>query len=334
MHVGDSSMYFTANATDGMARAAASCKWNAGEHLVITDAEHNSVPANARDIQSEHPGVSFSVAEVRHLFTQPNFEEQWLQAIVDQVANNTRLVIVGEVLWDLGLVLPVKELVARCKAKNPQILVMVDGAHGLGQLPVDVKALGCDMYATAGHSWLGGPSGSGIMAVTNALNARRSEFRLRIRRGWGEPESGRRASRAVDPNWGRDSNPQIDFSAVHQGTFLGLGAALDFYEGLGVAAVSDRVRSLATMAAARLSNLSKVSLLPTPDIERQTGIVAFAADGVSDQAQAEALVSRLERDFKVICRWVGNPPLIRVCFHYYNNEDDIDALCGGLSEVL
>jgi selenocysteine lyase/cysteine desulfurase len=334
MHVGDSQMYFTANTTDGMARASASLKWAPGERLLITDAEFNTVHANARDAASEHP-ISIDVAEVQHLFNEKDFEPRWIDAIVSKVVAKTRLVVVGEILWHLGLELPIRELVQRCKEKNPNVLVMVDGAQTLGQLEVNVQDLGCDMYAAAGHSWLCAPSGCGILAVSNALNGRSSaEFRLRIRRAWGEPESGRRAARAVDPSWGRDSTAQIDWSAVQESTLVGLGAALDSYEELGVAAVADRVRELATAAVERLSTVKKVSIRPAADAPRRTGIIAFAIDGVKNREQAGALVDQLERGFKVACRWVGDPPVIRACFQYYNNEDDIEALRRGLSELV
>jgi len=315
-----------------MARASASLRWAPGERLLITDAEHNSVPANARDAASEHP-ISIDVAKVQDLFGEKDFEQKWIDAIVDKVAANTRLVVVSEILWHLGLVLPVPELVRRCKVKNPSTVVMVDGAHTLGQLEVNVQGLGCDMYATAGHKWLCAPSGSGVLVVTNELNDRK-DFRLRIRRAWGEPESGRRAARAVDPSWGRESTSQIDWSAVQESTLIGLGAALDSYEELGVAAVAERVRYLATAAVERLSTVKRISVLPGAGAPRQTGIVAFAVDGVTNREQAGALVDQLERRFKVACRWVGDPPLVRACFHYHNNEDDIEALRRGLSELL
>jgi L-cysteine/cystine lyase len=93
-----------------------------------------------------------------------------LDAIEAELARNTRLVAVSHVTWTTGAVLPLAELAARVDGDHTVILV--DGAQSAGAIPVDVGALGCDLYTVSGQKWLLGPDGTGGLYVRPGLEER------------------------------------------------------------------------------------------------------------------------------------------------------------------
>ena len=82
-----------------------------------------------------------------------------LSEVADAAGPRTRLIAVSHVSWMRGSVAPVRELMAT------GVPVLLDGAQGLGAIPVDVRALGCDFYAAAGQKWLCGPDATGVLYV-------------------------------------------------------------------------------------------------------------------------------------------------------------------------
>ena len=106
----------------------------------------------------EHPGVlaPLAVAQRRHGFrvrTAPFTE------IAEHVGPQTRLVATSHVSWISGRSIDLRPLA------GSEVLVLLDGAQGLGAVPVDPRALGCDFYAASGQKWLCGPDGTGYLWV-------------------------------------------------------------------------------------------------------------------------------------------------------------------------
>jgi L-cysteine/cystine lyase len=75
----------------------------------------------------------------------------------------TRIIVFSHITWVTGLLLPAKEICRLPRGRG--ILTHIDGAHGIGQIPVDVHDLGCDFYATNGHKWLMAPKGTGAICI-------------------------------------------------------------------------------------------------------------------------------------------------------------------------
>jgi selenocysteine lyase/cysteine desulfurase len=75
----------------------------------------------------------------------------------------TRVISVSHVITSTGLRMPVREIVALARSRN--ILTIIDGAQAVGNIEVDVKAIGCDAYAAPGHKWLMAPKGTGFLYI-------------------------------------------------------------------------------------------------------------------------------------------------------------------------
>jgi L-cysteine/cystine lyase len=138
----------TGSTTDGINAALHALELGPGDELLTSDEEHPGVLgpiATARDTR----GVSVRVVP---------FEE-----LPGEVRPETRLVVTSHVSWATGRVMDTAPLA------ESGALVALDGAQGLGAVPVDVRALGCDFYAASGQKWLCGPGGMGYLYATPEL---------------------------------------------------------------------------------------------------------------------------------------------------------------------
>src|SRR5262249_7764637 len=152
------------------------------------------------------------------------------KAIVERfaaaISERTKVVAVPHVTSALGIVMPVAEIAALAKAKGA--FVVVDGAQALGQIPVDVKKLGCDAYFSSPHKWLLAPKGSGVLWL--AKSAWPKVWTTIASSDWDlQADAGRRLTQIGTGN-----------QSIHKG----FEAALDFFEHIGFAAVYARIRQL------------------------------------------------------------------------------------------
>ena len=145
--------------SEGLAGVIDGLGLRAGEEILTSD--------------EEHPGLLGALAAARDLYgvsvRMAPFEE-----VAEAVGNKTRLVACSHVSWMTGRVAP--RALAEVEAT-----VLLDGAQGVGAVPVDVASLGCDAYAGAGQKWMCGPDGLGMLYVTPALRERLTVSR----RGYG-----------------------------------------------------------------------------------------------------------------------------------------------------
>ncbi len=161
------------NTSDGMLNCTTGIKWNPGDRIVTTNMEHpcgEGTVAWARDVYGvsvsvvDIPldgGFNMSVADFVNLF-KPAFEAP-LPAGAKQV------LVFSQISYKNGLVMPAKELTALAH-QYANTWVMIDSAHGWGQLVMDCKDIGADFIAGAGHKWLCGGPGTGILYVRNSSN--------------------------------------------------------------------------------------------------------------------------------------------------------------------
>jgi L-cysteine/cystine lyase len=138
----------TGSTTDGVNAVLHALDLKPGDEILTTDEEHPGVlgpVATARDTR----GATVRVVPFADL--------------PEQVTSDTRVVVTSHVSWATGRIMDSEPLAAS------GALVVLDGAQGLGAIPVDVRALGCDFYAASGQKWLCGPGGMGYLYANPEL---------------------------------------------------------------------------------------------------------------------------------------------------------------------
>jgi selenocysteine lyase/cysteine desulfurase len=244
-----------------------------------------------------------------------------VQALRNLLDEHVKLIAINHVPTHNGLVNPAAEIGAVARAAG--VPYLLDACQSVGQLPVDVGAIGCDLLSATGRKFLRGPRGTGFLFVSERLLERLDPPFLDLHAAtWTGP-----GTYAVRPDARRfeswESSPACR---------IGLGVAADYALGVGLDAIQQRITALAADLRERLRAVPGVTVHDRG--ARQCGIVTFSVAGHAAGEVAAALarrrinVSRSEpeaarHDFDAR----GLPALVRASVHYYNTEDELDALC-------
>jgi cysteine desulfurase/selenocysteine lyase len=240
-----------------------------------------------------------------------------LRGLVDE---RVKLVAITHVPTNGGLVNPAAEIGAVTRAAG--IPYLLDACQSVGQLPVDVDEIGCDVLSATGRKYLRGPRGTGFLYVRSTLLDHLDPPFLDMRAAdWVEP-----ARYALRPD-------AIRFEEWEQAYALkvGLAAGLDYALAWGIDAVWERVAALAESLRARLGAVEGVTVRDLGAV--RCAIVTFTVDGVG----ANELKERLGREHINVtvsepsstlldARERELPDLVRASVHYYNTDEELDRL--------
>ena len=152
------SLAFVANATHAVASVVGSFGFGAGDEILTTDHTYNAC-RNTIDVAATRAGASVVVAPLPFVGTSP---ETVVETILSRVTKRTRLVVVDHVTSPTALVFPIERIIAELE---PEVPVLVDGAHAPGMLDLDLETLGASFYAGNLHKWVCAPKGAGFLAV-------------------------------------------------------------------------------------------------------------------------------------------------------------------------
>ena len=282
----------------------------AGDEVVVTEMEHhaNLVTWQQACIQS---GATLRVAPI---FDNGELDIETFQSYLGP---NTRMVAFPHVSNALGTVNPVKELVQM--AKRYGALVLVDGAQGIAHGGVDVQDLGCDFYAFSGHK-LFGPTGIGVLWGFKSILA-----------DWPVWLTGGEMIADVTyqtATWGNLPN-RLEAGTPHIAGAIGLGAAVEWFSGLDLAAVQAHEKSLIDAAMKQAQDIEGMRLIGTA--ANKVGILSFVMDN-AHPADVGFILDRQgvairtgDNCAQPLMNRLGINGTARASFSLYNTLDEVDA---------
>ena len=310
---------FTSGTTEAInlvSYAWAAPRLQPGDEIVLSIMEHhaNIVPWH---FLRERQGVVLKWVEVD---AKGDLDPQ---AVLDAIGPKTKLVAVTQMSNVLGTVV---DVAAICRgAREKGVPVLVDGSQAAVHMPIDLAAMGCDFYAITGHK-LYGPSGSGAIYI-------RRERMEEMRPFLGGGDMIREVTRdAVTYN-----DPPMKFEAGTPSIVaqIGLGVALDYLMGLGMANVAAHERKLRDYARARLTGLNWLNL--QGQSESKGAIFSFTMAG---QAHAHDISTILDKRGVAVragthCAMplmahLGVGATYRASFGLYNTPAEVDALVSAM----
>ena len=291
--------------TEGMNWTAQGITWSDGDRVLTTDQEH---PGGRMcwDYVARRNGVTLDIVMI------PAGEND-AQAIVDRFAKmitpRTRVLSFSHILSSTGLRMPVAALSALARSRG--CIAVVDGAQAAGGIPVNVKSLGCHVYATSGHKWLLAPKGTGLLYLSEELGAAVEPIAL---------QAGRTAYSASS---GVSSIPSV----------LGLGAAFGYLSTIGLDRIEVHNLSLRNRLFAALQSVPKIHVVSAPPGPLASPLLTFTLpDAIASRDFQQTMRMKHNIELKVVpTNWMNG---IRVSTHLFNSEQDVDALVAALKEEL
>ena len=290
----------------------------AGDEILISYLEHhaNIVPWQ---MLCAATGAKLCAAPVK-----PNGELD-LAAFRGMLSARTRLVAVAHVSNALGTILPVQEIVQLAHARA--IPVLLDGAQAVPHQAVDVQAIDCDFYAFSGHK-VYGPTGIGALYARESLLAAMPPWQ-----GGGDMilSVNIKESTYNELPWRFEAGTPNISGAV------GLGAALDYVDSLGLAAIAAHEHALLQLASERLAALPRLKLIGTAS--DKAAVLSFTMEGVHPHdigtiLDTEGIAIRTGHHCAMpIMEAFGLAATARASFGCYNNAEDVERLVEGVKKV-
>jgi cysteine desulfurase/selenocysteine lyase len=250
-----------------------------------------------------------------------------VEALAGMIDERVKLIAITHVPTNGGLVNPAAAIGKVARAAG--IPYLLDACQSVGQMPVDVAAIGCDMLSTTGRKYLRGPRGTGFLYVRRELCQQLDPPFLDLHSAdWTAPDQF-----VIRDDARRFENWETNFAGK-----VGLAVALDYALAWGMEAIWARVKDL----AARLrEGLRAIPGVTVTDIgAEQCGIVTFVVEGVpaevvkqalADQAMNVTVSSTSSTRFDMEAR--GLTQIVRASVHYYNDEDEIARFCAAIEAL-
>lgn len=285
-----------------------------GDEIVVSEMEHHSnlVPWQ---LLAERRGATLRYVELT--------DDGRLD--VDQLASllgaRTRVVALSHVSNALGTINPVVEIGALVRERSDAVYVL-DGAQGAPHLEVDVQSLGCDFYAFSGHKMCG-PTGMGGLWGRKALLEAMPPYQ-----GGGEMI----ARVYKDHSTWAEVPHKFEAGTPNMAGAVGMAAAVDYLEGVGLDAIHRHEESLTRVAMDRLAQIEGLRILGPTDPTQRAGVVPFVIEGTTAQDLATILdsegiaVRAGHHCAQLVVDRYGLTATTRASFYLYNTMDEVERL--------
>jgi cysteine desulfurase / selenocysteine lyase len=305
----------TTEAINLVAQAYARPRFRPGDEILITGLEHhaNIVPWQ---MVCEQTGASLRVAPINRRGEVP-FDE-----FLSRLGPRTRLVAFAHISNALGTVLPVKRMVEA--AHQHGAVVLIDGAQAVPHAQVDVRALGADFYAFSGHKMYA-PTGIGVLYGREQLLAAMPPWQ-----GGGDMI----LTVSFEKTTYNELPAKFEAGTPNISGAVGLAAAMDYLERLGIEAVAAHEQRLLELATAELERLPDIEIIGTA--AHKAAVLSFTMKGVHAHdlgtiLDAEGVAVRTGHHCAMpVMTYFGLPATARASFGCYSTEEDVNHLVSAL----
>lgn len=315
---GSSELAFTGNATVSLNVALALPweRWGAGGPVDVLLSDHEYPTTNMVFGYLEKLGKARLIR-----YTLSEDFETMRESLEAQVTAGVKLLVASHVCCNTGLRTDAKALADWARARG--IVSYIDGAQAAGQFPIDLHALGCDLYITNGHKWLFGPNGVGLLYVRAGFEDELTPTMV----GMGTMDFTQHG------RW-LPGAQRFDLEATRPAQVLAtMHAALDWLEGLTFESVWARQRALSEYLKGRiLEQPDRFTLLTPHAFEQSSALVSVTLAGKTGE-QIGAFAAKMLQERRAFLRPVPEFDALRLSTAYYNTEEDFERTFAMLTEL-
>ena len=320
-HCSASDLVGVANATAGLNIIAQSLDLQEGDEILTSTHEYAALYKTWDYVASKRGA---RVVEVAIPLPLQN-EEAFYQAIVSGFTEKTKVLFLSHITSETALVFPLKRVLAA--ARNRGILSIVDGAHGPGQLDLNLAELGADFYVGNCHKWLMAPKSSGFIFAAPDMQGLLNP--LVISHGW--------TSEAKAPNaLGAFGNTPFIDGIEMQGTqdpsaWLSVPAAIEFYKDNDWKQVRRECSDLLQQTAQRVAKMTGIEAFSSAEFCAPQ-MVSMPIPNCDSLALNQELLARYNIEIPAF-DWRGQS-IVRLSVQGYNSQQHMDILVGALKDLL
>ena len=310
----------TDNATFAMNIIANSIQLKPGDEVLTSNHEYGSVTRLWNRV-CRAAGAKLVVHRVPDpLTTHADFVEDFF----DNVTDKTRVILLSHVTSPTATVFPIDAICQR--ARQMKITTCIDGPHALAMLPLNMRRMQCDFYASSCHKWLSAPFGSGFLYVRKKWQQSLQPNLI----SWGGSVAGRPKSWKDEYRWIGTRDPSA---------LIAVREAIDFLDRYGFDRFRQYSGDLVDYLRTEVESRTPCRAI-TPNLPEWTGsMLSFTlpSDGTQPptHGQLDPTQARLQ-EFNIeapVTNW-NSQRLLRVSCHLYNDRIDIDHLCTALEQIL
>ncbi|HTD57599.1 MAG TPA: cysteine desulfurase [Solirubrobacteraceae bacterium] len=312
---------FTKNVTEAInlvAYAWGRANVGRGDAVVTTQMEHHANIVPWQQLCKE------SGAELRYLEVDERGEISLEQLDRELAKEDVKLVAFTHVSNVLGTILPVAEMAARARAAGA--VSLVDGAQAVPHMPVDAEDIGADFYAWTGHKALG-PTGIGVLHGRREILEEMEPFLT---------GGDMIASVSFEGATWNELPYKFEAGTPPIAEAVGLGAAVDYLQALGMERVREHERELTAYMLDRLQEVPGLRFVGPPEAENRGGLVSFTIEGMHAHDIAElanrggVCIRAGHHCAQPLMRCLGVSATARASVGVYNEPSDVDALIDAL----
>ena len=300
-------LVITRNTTESLDTVIGGYPWQAGDEAIYAEQDYGAMQDHFELVAARYGVVCKKVSVPNH----PESDEQLVSLYEQQITPRTRLLMICHMINITGQILPVRKICDM--AHRHGVEVLVDGAHCVGQIEVDLAALDCDYYGSSLHKWLSTPLGAGI------LYARKEH----IPKIW--PLLAQHRTEPDDIN-------RLNHTGTHPvHTDLAIDAAIDYLEQMGLARKEARLRYLQRYWTDAVRGQPGIRI-NTPEEPHRSGAIAnVGIEGLDPSGLARELLD--DHGIYTVAIDGAGVHGCRITPNVYTTEGELDSLIAALQEL-
>ncbi len=309
LHVNRDELALVRNATEANNVVVNGLDLKPGDEVLLTDQEHPGGRC-PWEMKAARYGVKLNTVT---LPKPPASAEEIVELFQNALTPHTRVIFFSHITTATGVVLPAKEICAMARGRG--VLTQVDGAHVIGQIPLDIRDIGCDFYGTSPHKWLMAPKGTGVLYIRDE----------RLKDLW---------VNIATANWNNYDMKAYRFSwfgTSNLSVMVGLKAALDFHQQLGPDVVYARIHELASQVRERVTAHPELRTTNASADRFYGGLVTFELDPSKRKGDLKPVMDQCTaRKLRI----AGAPDHIRISTHIFTQPAELDSFYAALDAGL